>query len=143
MYAYSFLVDERKFHHHAHSDHLVGHFGLSALSMYGLFELQTSVLSTSVILYIYEITLLGKVHLESAELGEICVLYHLRMRTTININYHRVLLRRIEVQRLYESVVIVVLAVCALYCSEGNLGIGVCRGRICGCKEVGPFLAVS
>ena len=143
VYSDTVLVDIRKVHEHIDSYHLVGHLCLSALSVDGLLELETTVLSTSVVLYIYEVSTLCHVHLPSAELAHICILDHLRMRTAVYINDNRVFLRRIEVLRLDETVPVVVLAVCTLYSAKADLGLCIVHGRILCSEQVSDCLAVS
>ena len=77
MDADAVAVDIWKVHEHLHALHLVGHLRLSALSVDRLFEFETTVLCSSVVLYIHEISSLCHVHFPTAKQSHVCVLHHL------------------------------------------------------------------
>ena len=88
----SVLINVRQVHEHLHALHLVGHLGLSALTVDGLLEGCAAVLGASVVLDIHQIASLSHVHLPSAELCHVCVLDHLRMRASVYIYDYRIFL---------------------------------------------------
>ena len=77
MHSYSVGINVRQFHQSPHADHLVGHFGLTALSPDCLFVVQTSVGSAPVVLDIDNIASLGHVHFPAAQFCTEGVAYHL------------------------------------------------------------------
>ena len=102
--------------------------------MDGLLELKSAIKSASVVLYVDKIASLSHVHLPSAQLRHEAVSYHLRVRTSVNIYYCRILLVRIKVLRLDKSVIVVIFPVSALYSAERYLSVGVIEGGVF-CRE--------
>ena len=130
MYSDAVCVYIRETHKHLHAFYLVCHFCLSALPVNCLLKLCSTVLSTSVILYIYEVATLSHIHLPSSEITHECVLDHLRMRTSIYVYDCRILLCRVEVVRLDHTEVVVVFSICTLDCSEADFCVGILQGRV-------------
>ena len=105
------LVHVRELHQAAEARHLVGHLGLAALAVDGALEFRALVGGATVVLDIDEIALLGHEHLPHPHAAQPAVLHHLGVRTAIDVHDHRILLRRVEILRIVEAVVVVELPV--------------------------------
>ena len=117
------------------SDHLVRHLGLSAILVDDLLVFSAVILRAPVVLNIDNVAVLGHVEFPHPDLPEPGVVDHLRMRATIYVKYYRILLCRVESERLVEPVMVLVLPVGTLHRSEADLSGSVVGKRVrCGEK---------
>ena len=92
MHSDPVLIYVWQLHEHLHAFHLVSHLSLAALPVDSLFEFSSTVLCAAVILDIDQISSLSHVHLPSAKFAGEGVADHLRVRTSIDIDDHRIFL---------------------------------------------------
>ena len=142
MYTDSVSIHERKTLQHFDSNHLVLHFALSALAVDCFLIFGAPVLSAPVVLDIDNVPLLGHKHLPHPDLSEPAVLNHLGMRSSIDVQYHRIFDGRVEIGRKEEPVPVVVVAVRASDLAEEYLSGLVVTERIAGRLDVTDQFAV-
>ena len=101
---------------------LVLGLGVAAETVDGLLELGAAVLRAPVVLHIDGVALLRHHEFPHANAAEPAVLDHLRVRTSVNIDDEGIFLRRIEVDRLEEAVVVVEARVGGAHLAELHIG---------------------
>ena len=111
MNAYAVLINPIMTHEPFHALHLVGHLGLSAILVNGFLIFGPVMLGAAVVHYKYHVSVLGHIHLPTAQVGLERVVYHLAVRTAVYIKYHRIFLARIKVNGLDKAVVVIILAI--------------------------------
>ena len=86
MYSNALRIHIRQAFQPVYSHHLVFHFGLSAPAVDGLLKGGAAVGCAAVVLDIHHVSLLGHEHFPHADIPKPTVLYHLGMRTAVNVN---------------------------------------------------------
>ena len=110
--------------------------------MYRLLVLCSTVGSASVVHYKYDVSTLSHIHLPMAKRCLEVVAYHLRVRTSIYIEDYGISLCWIKIERLYQTVIVVVTSVCAAYASQLNGRVVELRCGIFGCEKFAIEFAV-
>jgi len=136
MHADPLCIDPGLAFQHVDAHHLVGHFGLPACAVDGLFVGRAAIRGAAVVLDIDDVSLLGHQHLPEEHFAEPGVLDKLGMGAAVDIDDDGILLRRVEAERLDEAIIIVILAVRALDLSEVDLALGKAGDRVGGAEEL-------
>ena len=136
MDAYALAVNPRTaVQQRAYSHHLVFRLHLAALPVDGLFECGAAIRSTPVVLDVNDIALLGHHHFPHPDIAQPAVADELGVGPSIYIDDQRIFLRRIEIPRIEEAVVVVADSVRGLDRAHFNLALGIFVQRVGGGQD--------